>query len=173
MGNVLVNKIGKKYKRYKYRWARLAELVTRERYILHEERWALRGVSFSVKPGETLGIVGQNGAGKSTLLKILTGTTKPTEGKIQIEGRVAALLELGMGFHTEFTGRENAVMTCKVAGLNREQIRSSLPKIEDFSELVENKHPYRQSFVNNKDIRTQGSCCAESKTHLHAAGIHP
>jgi lipopolysaccharide transport system ATP-binding protein len=135
MENIIANNLGKKYKRYSTRWARLAELITRERYSKHEDHWVLRGVSFKTNSGEALGVIGQNGAGKSTLLKILTGTTKPTEGKIQIEGRVAALLELGMGFHSEFTGRQNAVMTCKMAGLNSEQIRSSLPKIEDFSEL--------------------------------------
>jgi len=135
MGNVIVNNLGKKYKRYKNRWTRLVELVTQERYIMHEERWALRGVSFSVNSGESIGIVGQNGAGKSTLLKILTGTTKPTEGKIQIEGRVAAILELGMGFHAEFSGRQNAVMACKLTGLSSEQICLALPRIEEFSEL--------------------------------------
>jgi lipopolysaccharide transport system ATP-binding protein len=135
MDNIFVHNVGKKYKRYKNQWARLAEIVTRKKYVMHEERWALRGVSFSVHSGEAVGIVGQNGAGKSTLLKILTGTTKPTEGEIQIEGRVAALLELGMGFHTEFTGRENAIMTCKMSGLNNEQIRLTMPDIVGFSEL--------------------------------------
>ena len=135
MGNIIVSNIGKKYKRYRNQWARLAELVMREKYMMHEERWALRGVTFRINSGEAVGIVGQNGAGKSTLLKILTGTAKPTEGEIQIEGRVAALLELGMGFHPEFTGRENAIMNCKISGLNNEQIRSSIPNIVEFSEL--------------------------------------
>lgn len=135
MGNVIANNLGKKYKRYSNRWARLVELMTNGYWLKHEDLWVLRGVSFSVNSGEAIGIVGQNGAGKSTLLKILTGTTKPTEGEIQIEGRVAALLELGMGFHPDFTGRENAVMTCKIAGLDGEQIRQSLPEIEKFSEL--------------------------------------
>ena len=135
MENIIVNNLGKKYKRYPNQWARFAEWLTGCRYNTHEERWALRGVSFEVQTGESVGIVGINGAGKSTLLKILAGTTQPNEGAVQIEGRIAALLELGMGFHPDFTGRENAIMACRMAGLCSEEIEARLPEIESFSEL--------------------------------------
>jgi len=135
MGNIVVNNIGKKYKRYPNNWARLAEWLAGGRYCTHEDRWALRGVTFEVQSGEAVGIVGQNGAGKSTLLKILTGTTQLNEGTIQIKGRVAALLELGMGFHPDFTGRENALMACQMTGMNSKEMQTLLPEIEEFSEL--------------------------------------
>jgi len=135
MSSIAVNSIAKKYKRYPSNWARLAEWLTLGRHSKHEDRWALRGLTFSVEPGEAVGIIGQNGAGKSTLLKILTGTTQPTEGGIKIEGRVAALLELGMGFHHDFTGRENAIMACQMAGIDGEELQALLPQIEEFSEL--------------------------------------
>ena len=102
---------------------------------MHEVRWALRGVNFNVESGEAVGIIGQNGAGKSTLLKVLTGTTQPNEGTLEINGRVAALLELGMGFHPDFTGRENAIMACQMAGIGGEELQALLPVIEEFSEL--------------------------------------
>lgn len=135
MAKVVVNNLGKKYKRYPHSWARLAEWLTRGSYLAHEARWALRGVDFEVQAGESIGIVGQNGAGKSTLLKILTGTTRPDEGGVRVEGRIAALLELGMGFHPLFTGRENAVLTCQMMGLSSGEIQELLPEIEQFSEL--------------------------------------
>ena len=86
-------------------------------------------------PGEAVGIIGLNGAGKSTLLKILTGTTQPTEGRVQIEGRVAALLELGMGFHPDFTGRQNAMMAGQLMGLSVRDIAALMPEIEAFAEI--------------------------------------
>ena len=87
----------------------------------HEELWALQGVSFEVAPGEALGIVGQNGAGKSTLLKLLVGTTRPSRGHFEIDGAVAALLELGMGFHPEFTGEQNALMSLQMMGRSQRE----------------------------------------------------
>ncbi|MEI2646242.1 MAG: ABC transporter ATP-binding protein [Candidatus Competibacter sp.] len=101
----------------------------------HAQHWALRGVSFEVHPGEAIGIVGNNGAGKSTLLKIIVGTTHPNEGHVELGGRIAALLELGMGFHPEFTGRQNAYMSGQILGLTGAHISKLMPEIEAFAEI--------------------------------------
>ncbi len=135
MSRIVVQNLGKKYKHYPTRWGRLVEALSGGHLVRHRPHWVLRGVTFDVGPGESVGIIGLNGAGKSTLLKILTGTTVPTEGSVQCEGRVAALLELGMGFHPDFTGRQNAVMGCQMMGLPRSLISEVLPGIVDFSEL--------------------------------------
>lgn len=132
---IKVENLGKKYNRYPNQWGRLAEWLSGGRSRTHQERWALRGITFEVRSSESVGVIGDNGAGKSTLLKILTGTTRPSEGNTRVEGSVAALLELGMGFHYDFTGRQNAIMACQMRGLSREETCALLPEIEAFSEL--------------------------------------
>ena len=97
--------------------------------------WAVRNVYLDVPHGSTVGIVGENGAGKSTLLKLLTGVTQPTEGTIQTNGRVASLLELGAGFHPEFSGRENIFLNCSILGMSQEEIEAKYESIVTFSEL--------------------------------------
>lgn len=133
MGKLVVSSVSKAYKRYSGKWARLAEWITgRPR---HQKTWVLRDINFTIHPGEAVGIVGVNGAGKSTLLKIITGTTQPTSGSVQIEGRVAALLELGMGFHPDFTGRQNVFMAGQLLGLASGEITACMPAIEAFAEI--------------------------------------
>ena len=135
MGWVHVQGLGKAFKQYPHRWARLLEWLLPWKAPRHTQRWALRNVSFDVHPGEAIGLVGANGAGKSTLLKLITGTSLPTEGTIQFEGRVAALLELGMGFHPDFSGRQNAIMAGQLLGLTLNEIEQLLPEIEAFAEI--------------------------------------
>lgn len=101
------------------------------------EFWALKGVSFEVKKGETVGIIGRNGSGKSTLLQMICGTLNPTYGSVETRGRIAALLELGSGFNPEFTGRENVYMNAAVLGLSNEEIDSRFDDIAAFADIGE------------------------------------
>jgi len=137
MGKITVTKLGKAYKKYPTRWARLAEWVLPGNKVRHALTWVLQDINFTVSPGEAVGIVGMNGAGKSTLLKMITGTTLPTTGSVEITGRVAALLELGMGFHPDFTGRQNVFMAGQLLGLTVEDIARLMPEIEAFAEIGE------------------------------------
>jgi len=137
MGTITVNGLGKAYKQYPGRWSRLAEWVLPIKKSRHTLHWVLRDISFRVEAGQALGIIGINGAGKSTLLKIITGTTQPTTGEVQVTGRVAALLELGMGFHPDFTGRQNLYMAGQLLGLTVDEISALEPEIESFAEIGE------------------------------------
>jgi len=135
MGSITVTTLGKAYKQYHQRWARLAEWVTPFGPTRHTLKWVLQDINFAIAPGEAVGLIGVNGAGKSTLLKLITGTTTPTTGQIGVTGRVAALLELGMGFHPDFTGRQNVVIAGQLQGLSVEEIARLMPQIEAFAEI--------------------------------------
>lgn len=96
-----------------------------------EDFWALKGIDLAIQPGEAVGLIGRNGAGKSTLLKILTRITDPTDGRIELVGRVGSLLEVGTGFHPELTGRENVFLNGSILGMTRTQIQANFDKILD------------------------------------------
>ena len=128
-----VQNVSKSYKIYAHPRHRLLEALGRGRRKYHHDFWALRDVSFEVKRGDTLGIIGLNGSGKSTLLQVIAGIVQPTLGGVAVTGRVGSLLELGAGFNPEFTGRENVLMQGVVAGFGREEIEARLPLIEAFA----------------------------------------
>ncbi|MGH9945316.1 MAG: ABC transporter ATP-binding protein [Pyrinomonadaceae bacterium] len=130
-----VEGVSKQYRIYDRPGDRLKESLTRGRWKLHREFWALRDVTFELEPGTTAGIVGPNGSGKSTLLQIIAGTLEPTHGAVWHAGRVAALLELGAGFNPEFTGVENVWMNAALIGLTRRETERLLPEIERFAEI--------------------------------------
>ena len=133
MAAVSVQGVGKAFKRYPSQWARAKEWLFR--VPSHEKRWVLSDVNFEVAAGTAVGILGANGAGKSTLLKIISRATAPTSGAVAVEGRVAALLELGMGFHPEFSGRQNALMAGQLLGLEVSALEGAMPEIERFADI--------------------------------------
>jgi lipopolysaccharide transport system ATP-binding protein len=135
-GELHVNKIGKAYRRWGSEWLRVASWLGMPSRAA-EEHWVLRDVSFSIQPGQAVGVIGQNGAGKSTLLKIITGTTQPTEGNVFRSGRIAAILELGMGFNPDLTGRENARHSAGLMGYTEYQIDEAMAAIQEFAEIGE------------------------------------
>ena len=135
MTAISVKGLGKAYKQYDNRWLRLLDWLWPRPQKWHRLNWVLQDLDFEVQAGEALGIIGVNGAGKSTLLKIITGTTQATSGQVQLQGRVAALLELGMGFHPDFTGRQNVLMAAQLQGLSSEEIQQLMPSIEAFAEI--------------------------------------
>jgi len=113
----------------------LYEKLSLKKKIYHQEIIALRDVSFSVEPGECLGIIGKNGAGKSTLLRVLAGISHPSKGEVEVQGRIATLLELGSGFHPEFTGRENLRLNGMIAGFTAQELEEKVSEMIEFSEL--------------------------------------
>jgi lipopolysaccharide transport system ATP-binding protein len=125
-----------------------------------EEFWALKDVSFEVKQGERIGIIGRNGAGKSTLLKLLSRITEPTEGKIALKGRVSSLLEVGTGFHPELTGRENIFLNGAILGMSRDEINRKFEEIASFAEV-------EKFLIHLLNVIQRGCKCALLSQLLH------
>ena len=151
MGHLRVRNLGKAYKRYPKTWGRAAEWLGLG--IHHERAWVLRDVTFDVAAGEAVGIVGANGAGKSTLLKLISGTVRPTTGTFEVGGRIAALLELGLGFHPEFTGRQNVYMAGHILGLSSDGIASLMGEIEDFAEIGDSIDQPVRTYSSGMQVR--------------------
>lgn len=133
-GELIVTGLGKSYRQWGNEWRRIASWFVSSIKARHEH-WVLKNISFRIGPGEAVGIVGQNGAGKSTLLKIITGTVQPSKGQVVLQGRVAAILELGMGFSQDLTGRQNAVHSAGLMGYTQAEIQAAMPDIEAFAEI--------------------------------------
>ncbi|TVY09784.1 ABC transporter ATP-binding protein [Paenibacillus cremeus] len=135
MNIISVSEVSKSFKIYKERAATLKERIVNGRKSKFEVYTALDSISLGIKKGETVGLIGRNGSGKSTLLKLLTGILYADKGSIDIEGKVSSLLELGAGFHPDFTGRENIFMNAAILGLSKKEIKAKLDQIISFSEL--------------------------------------
>ncbi len=134
---VLASGLSKRYKLYNRPFDRIKEVLSLTGRNHHKEFFALRDVSLRIEPGESCGIIGRNGAGKSTLLKVIAGVTRPSSGETQVSGRVGALLELGTGFHPDYTGRENIYFATAMIGLDSVETDAIVPEIISFTELDE------------------------------------
>lgn len=137
MAALTATDLGKCYRLFKRPFHRVLSKLSAGELCKPENLWAVRHVYLDVKTGSTVGIVGPNGAGKSTLLRLLVGITRPTEGTVQVEGRVTGILELGTGFHPEFSGYDNAMMNLAIQGFDRDTAESLMPEILAFSGLQE------------------------------------
>lgn len=134
---VSVEQVSKKFRLYRERNQSLKSTIMRGRHSVHEDFWAIKDVSFEVPEGSTFGLIGSNGSGKSTLLKCLAKIYYPNSGTITSNGRVAALLEVGSGFHPELSGRENIYLNGSILGMSRKSIDSKFDQIVDFSGVEE------------------------------------
>ena len=132
---ISLKNVSKRYPLYARPTDRFKEMFLLGAIKRHRDFWALQDVDLAIMPGETVGLVGSNGAGKSTLLKLITGISRPTRGELAVRGRISALMELGAGFHNEFTGRENIYMNCSILGMSRREVEEKLDDIIAFSEL--------------------------------------
>jgi ABC-type polysaccharide/polyol phosphate transport system ATPase subunit len=134
-GGIRAEEVSRRFRVHANRARTLKELLLSPGRSTTTDVWALRDVSFGIEPGEAVGLVGRNGSGKTTLLKLVSGILKPTSGRLAVDGRVGSLLELGAGFHPDFTGRENVFLNGAIHGLARAEVRERMGEIVAFAEL--------------------------------------
>jgi lipopolysaccharide transport system ATP-binding protein len=164
-GELHVRDLGKSYRQWGSEWRRVASWFMP--FIApREEHWVLKDVSFSIGSGEAVGIIGQNGAGKSTLLKLITGTTRPTQGTVQLSGRVAAILELGMGFNPDLSGRQNTYHSAGLMGHSQADIERAMPGIEAFAEIGEYFDQPMRTYSSGMQMRVAFSVATAFKPDL-------
>lgn len=150
---IRVDDVSKLYKLYDKTSDRLKESLGLTRKKLYKEHYALHNVSFDVKRGETVGIIGTNGSGKSTILKIITGVLNPSGGHVEIDGRISALLELGAGFNMEYTGIENIYLNGTMIGFSREEIDAKMQDILDFADIGDFVHQPVKTYSSGMFVR--------------------
>jgi len=136
-GSIVAENVSRRFRVYPQRHVTLKEAIIRRRHLRPVEVWAIRDVSLEIQPGESVGFMGRNGSGKTTFLRLIAGVFRPSSGRLTVEGRVGSLLELGAGFHPDFTGRENIYLSASIYGLRRQEIDRRLDEIVEFSELGE------------------------------------
>jgi ABC-type polysaccharide/polyol phosphate transport system ATPase subunit len=134
-GRIVVDRVSQRFRASERPYRTIKDMVVARRRGSAKEVWALRDVSLEVEPGEALGLVGRNGSGKTTLLRLVSGIFRPTSGRIAVGGRIASLLELGAGFHPDFTGRENVYLNGSIHGLRRARVTELMDEIVAFAEL--------------------------------------
>lgn len=150
---ISVKGLGKSYHIYKRPQDRLKQSFLWGRKKLYEEFWAVKDVNLDIKRGETVGIIGRNGSGKSTLLQIICGTLKPSAGEVEVNGRIAALLELGSGFDPEFSGKENVYLNAAILGLEREEIDERYESIIEFADIGDFIHQPVKTYSSGMYVR--------------------
>ena len=153
MARIVARGLGKSFRVYRRSLDQLLEWVSPGGPTRHRAEWALRDIDFEVAAGESVGIIGMNGAGKSTLLRILSGAAQPTEGSFVVEGRVSALLELGLGIHPEFDGWQNAALACRLLGVAEADIPRILPWVQEFSELGDHMDQPVRTYSTGMQVR--------------------
>lgn len=131
-----INNLSKKFKRYQGKNSLLKEKLLYRGKQHVEELWVLKDINLQITPGSTVALIGKNGSGKSTLLKLISRILYPTAGEVRVNGKISTLLELGAGFHPDFTGRENIFLNGSILGFSRKEIQSKLDSIIEFSELA-------------------------------------
>jgi ABC-type polysaccharide/polyol phosphate transport system ATPase subunit len=134
-GAIVADNVSRRFRVYPKRHVTLKEAIVRARHLRPTDIWALQDVSFEIQPGEAVGLVGRNGSGKTTLLRLIAGIFGPTDGRIEVGGTVGSLLEIGAGFHPDFTGRENVYLNGAIHGLSRAYVRERMDEIVSFAEL--------------------------------------
>src|ERR671911_1555620 len=134
-GTIVAENVSRRFRVYPQRHVTLKEAIVRRRHLRPVEVWALRGVSFRIEPGESVGFMGRNGSGKTTLLRLLAGVFRPSSGRLAVAGRVGSLLELGAAFPHDFTGRDNIYLSASIYGIRKQEIDRRFDEIVEFSEL--------------------------------------
>jgi ABC-type polysaccharide/polyol phosphate transport system ATPase subunit len=134
-GTVLAENVSRRFRVYPQRHVTLKEAIVRRRHLRPVDVWALRDVSFRIEPGESVGFIGRNGSGKTTLLRLIAGVFRPTSGRLAVTGQIGSLLELGAGFHQDFTGRDNIYLSASIYGLKKDEVDRRFDEIVEFSEL--------------------------------------
>ena len=172
MGNAItVKDVTKIYKMYEKPIDRLKESLHPAHREYHKKFYALNNLSFQVKKGETVGIIGTNGSGKSTILKIITGVLSPTTGTVEVEGNISALLELGAGFNSDYTGIENIYMNGTMMGFSRKEMDKKLQDILDFADIGDFVHQPVKTYSSGMFVRLalppHGGDSAEGNHHSH------